>query len=274
MGTIKAIENGQGTLRTLIPVLAANGQKLAARHAPGDHLISGLVALRKRHGLSARRVAALLSMSRSTIAEMENGGDSRIITVAEYAALVGAGLMIVPDNHSPSFYTSTGNASVFHGWHTPRHLFETVESIVGRFNLDPCAPDDHGGAVRADIKFSAMDDGLSREWRGNVFMNPPYGTMIRQWIVKARIEAASGAKVIGLIPARTDTQWWHENINALADVVFLKGRLSFGDGKQAAPFPSAIVLWGFDSGIAEDIASATGGFSVIAKSRSLRRSGP
>jgi site-specific DNA-methyltransferase (adenine-specific) len=264
VGTVKAIEQGNGTLRTLLPVLGAMRQQLIARHAPGDDLVSGLVALRKRHGLSARGIATILGLSRSTVAEMEKGRDSRIATVADYAAVVGAGLAIVPEDHSPTFYASTGNASVFHGWHTPPGLFDTVESVIGPFDLDPCAPDEGTGSVRARVKFCAAEDGLAREWRGKVFMNPPYGTMIGQWIAKANEEAKNGSKVIGLVPARTDTLWWHNHIVGRADVVFLKGRLAFGDGKKAAPFPSALILWGFSTSVAQDIAHATGGHAVPA----------
>ena len=70
VGTVKTIEQGNGTLRTLLPVLGAMGQKLIARHAPGDDLVSGLIALRKRHELRARSIAAILGLSRSTVAEM------------------------------------------------------------------------------------------------------------------------------------------------------------------------------------------------------------
>ncbi|WBU61866.1 DNA N-6-adenine-methyltransferase [Paracoccus albus] len=262
VGTIKAIEKGNGTLRTLLPALTAIGQKLIARHAPGDALVAGLITLRKRHGLSARGIATQLGLSRSTIAKMENGGDSRIATVADYAALVGAGLAIVPADHSPTFFASSVNASVFHGWHTPPDLFDAVENAVGAFDLDPCAPDDGGGHVRAAIKFCAAEDGLTREWRGKVFMNPPYGTVMRQWITKAQEEARDGSQVIGLVPARTDTLWWHNHIAGEADVVFLKGRLAFGDGKRAAPFPSALVLWNFCPNIATAIEAATGGHAV------------
>lgn len=262
VGTIKAIEQGNGTLRTLLPVLTAIGQKLIARHAPGDDLLTGLISLRKRHGFSARGIATHLGLSRSTIAQMESGGDSRIATVADYAAAVGAGLAVVPTDHSPTFFASTGNASVFHGWHTPPDLFAAVENIAGAFDLDPCAPDDGGGHVRASVKFCAAENGLTREWRGKVFMNPPYGTVIGQWIAKAKEEAMGGSQVIGLVPARTDTLWWHNHIVGQADVIFLKGRLAFGDGKTAAPFPSALVLWNFAPSVTKAIEAKTGGHAV------------
>lgn len=262
VGTVKAIEQGNGTLRTLSPILTALGQKLIIRHGLGEDLIAGLIALRKGHGMSARGIAKLLGLSRSTIAHLENGGDSRISTVADYAAAVGAGLAIVPAGHTPTFFASTGNASVFHGWHTPPALFAAIENVVGGFDLDPCAPENGAGPVRATIKFSATEDGLTREWRGRVFMNPPYGTVIGHWIAKANDEAKNGSQVIGLVPARTDTLWWHNHIAGKSDVIFLKGRLAFGDGKRAAPFPSALVLWNFPPNVADAMEAATGGYAV------------
>ena len=262
VGTIKAIEQGNGTLRMLLPVLNAMGQKLIARHASGDELVAGLINLRKRHGFSVRGIAAHLGLSRSAIAQMESGGYTRIATVADYAAAVGAGLAVVPADHSPTFFASTGNASIFHGWHTPPALFDAVENVVGAFDLDPCSPDDGGGHVRASVKFCAAEDGLKREWRGKVFMNPPYGTVIGQWIAKAKQEAMGGSQIIGLVPARTDTLWWHNHIVGQADVIFLKGRLAFGDGKSAAPFPSALVLWNFGPSISKAMEAATGGYAV------------
>jgi site-specific DNA-methyltransferase (adenine-specific) len=79
-----------------------------------------------------------------------------------------------------------------------------------------------------------------------VFVNPTYGRQLASWVAKARDEQKSGRAglVVALIPARTDTRWWHESVAGHADVWLLKGRLAFGDGTQAAPFPSALVVWG------------------------------
>jgi len=74
-------------------------------------------------------------------------------------------------------------------------------------------------------------------------MNPPYGRTIGQWVRKAQQEAAFGALVVGLLPARTDTKWWHENVLPHADILFIPGRLHFGGCKNAAPFPSALAFW-------------------------------
>jgi phage N-6-adenine-methyltransferase len=95
------------------------------------------------------------------------------------------------------------------------------------------------------VYFTADDDGLELPWRGKVFMNPPYGRTLRQWVSKAQAEVTErrAALVVALVPARTETLWWHQHIAGAADAFMLRGRLSFGNGTPA-PFPSALVLWG------------------------------
>ena len=90
------------------------------------------------------------------------------------------------------------------------------------------------------------DDGLTLAWFGTVFVNPPYGRDIHHWTTKARLEVEQGnaQTVVSILPARTDTRWWHTDVARIAHVLFLRGRLAFGDVGQVAPFPSALVVWG------------------------------
>ena len=75
-------------------------------------------------------------------------------------------------------------------------------------------------------------------------MNPPYGREIKKWIEKAYKESTKGAIVVCLIPARTDTKYWHEYIFPYAsEIRFIKGRLKFGNSANSAPFPSALVIF-------------------------------
>jgi len=115
--------------------------------------------------------------------------------------------------------------------------------VFGQFDLDPCSP---GDGDFAKAHFTKSDDGLKLSWFGSVFMNPPYGRTIGDWIAKAKAETESGNArvVVGLVPARTDTSWFHASIAGFATTIFLRGRLSFGDGEQSAPFPSALIVWG------------------------------
>ena len=74
-------------------------------------------------------------------------------------------------------------------------------------------------------------------------MNPPYGREIGTWMGKAYNSARkNGATVVCLVPARTDTKWWH-TYGVRGEITYLKGRLKFGDGKNAAPFPSAVIVF-------------------------------
>jgi phage N-6-adenine-methyltransferase len=144
-------------------------------------------------------------------------------------------------------------------WATPPEVLERLYDVVGgRFDLDPCSPGKARSRVRARTHYTEQDDGLSLPWHGAVFMNPPYGGRITAWTAKARVEAAAGhaACVFGLVPARTDTRWWHRDVAGIAHVWLLRGRLAFGDGTQSAPFPSALILWGGDHELARRIAGA------------------
>ena len=105
--------------------------------------------------------------------------------------------------------------------------------------------------------------GLKLPWHGKVFLNPPYGRSIHEWTSKAKAEVAAGNAdlVVAILPVRSDTTWWHEDIADCATVFFLRGRLSFGEGGQSAPFPSALVLWG---GTPEHIAALKAAPSGVA----------
>ena len=131
-------------------------------------------------------------------------------------------------------------------WTTPQYLFDELDDEF-KFALDPCATDEN---AKCSKYFTIEDDGLSKDWSKDVvFMNPPYGREIKKWIKKAYEESLNGAIVVCLIPARTDTTYWHDFIFDKADDIrFLRGRLKFGNSKNSAPFPSAIVIYEYKEG--------------------------
>ena len=92
--------------------------------------------------------------------------------------------------------------------------------------------------------FNKKIDGLKQSWKGhNVFMNPPYSKEISKWIEKAYKESLQeNTCVVCLIPSRTDTKWWHDYVMK-GEITFIRGRLKFGNSKNSAPFPSAIVVF-------------------------------
>ncbi len=124
-------------------------------------------------------------------------------------------------------------------WPTPQFLFEGLDAEFG-FTLDPAATPAN---AKCKTYFTRTDDGLAQDWHGHVvFLNPPYGREIGRWVQKAFETAAAGSLVVCLLPARTDTHWWHTYVTR-GEVRFLRGRLRFEGGAHCAPFPSAVVVF-------------------------------
>ena len=124
-------------------------------------------------------------------------------------------------------------------WSTPQGVFNNLDDEFG-FTLDPCATHEN---AKCKKYFTQAEDGLKQDWgTEKVFMNPPYGRVIGGWMKKAYESSLNGATVVCLIPARTDTRWFHEYA-IKGEVRAIKGRLKFGDAKNSAPFPSAIVIF-------------------------------
>jgi phage N-6-adenine-methyltransferase len=135
-------------------------------------------------------------------------------------------------------------------WATPQDLFDYLDSIF-HFTLDVCADETNH---KCNKYYTKKDDGLKQSWDGVFWMNPPYGKEIYSWVEKAYNEAykykpyrndskdtKSNLGVL-LLPARTDTKWFHKFCSK-GEVIFLKGRLKFGDSNNSAPFPSMIVIF-------------------------------
>jgi site-specific DNA-methyltransferase (adenine-specific) len=125
-------------------------------------------------------------------------------------------------------------------WATPQAFFDELDKEFN-FTLDPCATPQNAKCARY---FTKEIDGLSQSWRGEiVFCNPPYGRDLSKWVAKAYTETLSGATlVVMLIPARTDTSYFHDYIYKKHEVRFIRGRLHFNESKCAAPFPSMVVV--------------------------------
>ena len=121
-------------------------------------------------------------------------------------------------------------------WATPQALFDELNREF-HFTTDVCAIPENSKCERF---FSPWMDGLKQEWTGICWCNPPYGRTIGNWVKKA---AEADATVVMLLPARTDTKWFHDYIYGKAEVRFLRGRLKFGGAINGAPFPSMIVIF-------------------------------
>ena len=123
-------------------------------------------------------------------------------------------------------------------WATPQDFFDVVARDFA-FDIDVCALPENTKCKRF---FTPEQNGLVQSWVGVCWMNPPYGRKIGAWVKKAYESAQGGATVVCLLPARTDTAWWH-NYVIRGEIRFLRGRLKFGGQKNSAPFPSALVIF-------------------------------
>jgi phage N-6-adenine-methyltransferase len=244
-GTVWLMEQGKGRIRSFLQAVETLGLSLFSRNGPDESVPELVRTLRSRRSLSQAELAEMCGVTKPTIGALERKGRGRLATLERVLTVLGAGAYLAERDHRKSFYATAGNSSVGQSWETPSGLLAALYHVF-RFDLDPCSPR-KDGPVKARVRFTAQDDGLSlAAWHGTVFVNPPYGRGIGNWIAKGRSEFEQGnAKtVVLLIPARTDTSYWHEHIQNRAKVLFLQGRLKFSDGAQAAPFPSALVIYG------------------------------
>lgn len=122
-------------------------------------------------------------------------------------------------------------------WATPQDFFNKLNEEF-HFTLDPCANDENH---KCDKYYTEKENGLIQDWTNEiVFCNPPYGREIGKWVAKC---AESKCLSVMLIPARTDTRWFHQYIYNKSEIRFIKGRLKFGNSKNSAPFPSMVVIF-------------------------------
>jgi phage N-6-adenine-methyltransferase len=135
--------------------------------------------------------------------------------------------------HNVIFSTNSDN------WETPQSLFDALDREF-HFTVDVCASEEN---AKCKTFFSKVQDGLQQKWSGVCWCNPPYGRQIKKWVEKASEAASHGNTVVMLIPARTDTQWFHEYVYGKTEIRFLRGRVKFGGSVHNAPFPSMIVIF-------------------------------
>lgn len=156
----------------------------------------------------------------------------------------------VPANYTVLFSSNTDD------WPTPQDFYDRLDAEFN-FTLDVCSSTANHKAptfYALDHPDPARRDGLNRNWAadahdttgttGSIWMNPPYGKGIDQWMTKAHEAAQAGATVVCLVPVRTSTHWWHDTVLATgAEVRYVRGRLTFGTAKHSAAFSSAVVIY-------------------------------
>ena len=127
-------------------------------------------------------------------------------------------------------------------WSTPQDFFDKLDKEF-HFDFDVCATKEN---AKCACYYTEEDDSLNNYWHAEpvrtLWMNPPYGRTIGLWVKKAWETSQMGDTVVCLLPARTDTSWWHDYCMK-GEIRFIRGRLKFGGLKNSAPFPSAVVVF-------------------------------
>lgn len=126
-------------------------------------------------------------------------------------------------------------------WETPQDFFDKLNEEF-HFDLDVCALHEN---EKCENYYTPEMDRLSLPWEGVCWCNPPYGREIGSWVRRAWLLSSAENTVVMLLPARTDTRWFHDYIyqKSRVEVRFIKGRLKFGGSKNSAPFPSMVVIF-------------------------------
>lgn len=138
-------------------------------------------------------------------------------------------------NKKPLFSSNSGI------WETPQDFFDCMNEEF-HFDLDVCALPENAKCKRY---YTPDENGLLQPWNGVCWCNPPYGRGVANWLARAEQAASEGNTVVMLLPARTDTKWFHEYIynKDRVEIRFLKGRLKFGGSRSGAPFPSMVAVF-------------------------------
>ena len=144
-----------------------------------------------------------------------------------------------------SGFTHESQKSLSIDWYTPSYLFDKLGI---EFDLDPCTTEGGVSWIPAINTYSLPQDGLSLPWAGTVWCNPPYGKQTQFWLEKMN-QHRDG---IALVFARTDTNWFHDNVPTADAVLFIRQRIQFVDGKKktngnGVPSGSVLLAWGSKS---------------------------
>jgi phage N-6-adenine-methyltransferase len=196
-------------------------------------------------GETREELAKVAGVSHDTIDKMkvieESGNEELKKAVLAGDVKINAAATTIKTMEKVQLFTSETDE-----WYTPKEIIDSVIQMFGEIDLDPCSNNNEIPNVPAKNHFTKEDDGLSKEWFGKVYMNPPYGSMVKKFIekLKSEIEMGRVQEAIVLVAARTDTEWWNILTEMAWSCCFIRGRLRFSESENSATFPSAILYTG------------------------------
>lgn len=133
-------------------------------------------------------------------------------------------------------------------WYTPAEIIERARRVMGGIDLDPASSEVANLTVRAGRFYSQEDNGLIHEWRGRVWMNPPYSSdLIGRFAARlvAAVEAGAVTQAVVLVNNATETGWFRQLMRVCSVVCFPTGRISFfkADGGRGAPLQGQAIIY-------------------------------
>ncbi len=243
--TVRLLEQGRGTLDSLDAYLACLNLEIYGDRLPrtGDRG-QRVAALRRAQRTSQRALAKKIGVSPATIVTIETKWRGRVETLDAVLSVLDSGAYLAPVGSQQDIGTT--NDPVFR---PVASVMNPLYSLLGQFDLSPCPPDISGRElpVRVRKQFAAKDDPLHLPWRGKVILNPPFTDDLPNWVRKAYEEYESGtAKIVAaFLPVFTDRPWWHTYVADKASIVFLRGLVTFEDGRSLK-MPACLAIWGAD----------------------------
>lgn len=227
-----AAEFGQGSSQAYRILDAARVQRMLGQSPMGEQVTERV----------ARELVPVMREDPVSLPAVMAEAEAR----AEGGPVTAAVVREVVAERRPSRITSGLMSSESDEWYTPRAVIERLLRMWPAIDLDPASNPGPVRNVPATHHHDISDSGLAARWSGRVFLNPPYGDALTDWAEKVVVEERNYDEAVVLVPARTETRWWHV---LPADVVcFFKGRLSFFNGATGqtgpAPFPSAALYVG------------------------------
>ncbi len=241
---IKRLEAGIGSMQNLIMVMRALDYHLSAL-ARGAELPSQLKQRRENLRLPLTEAARRAGISRATVLSLERGRGS----VRSLIQLLDAIAPRARRREPPRAHWTPDPLGDRDHRFTPPEFLSAIYEAFGDIDFDPCGHELSPVQAKRILLLDNGEDGLRDDWSGELcYLNPPYSAMLR-WLKRADVQwhGRLVSTIVALVPARTDSAWFHDHLKDVADIYMLKGRLRFltdnGKGHQA-PFPLMVVMWG------------------------------
>ena len=242
--TIKRAESGAGTLETLTGMMTALSYHLSGL-AKGHQLAVQLRAARINRGWSKAHAATRAAITRSTVTKVENCQGSIRSALALLEVLGPKARRRAPER-SHWMIDALGDRDARF---TPPEFLDVIQAVFGQIDLDPCGHVSSPVLATRRILQSDGGDGMAEEWIGRlVYVNPPFSALIK-WLRRAdeQWHLGNAETIVCLVPARTDSTWFHDRLRSVADIHMLRGRLRFAttnDPGHRAPFAMMLVVFG------------------------------